>query len=93
MRKIEAISSYIHYHYDNYDGAKGSLDPELIKNQIKRNFLATITQQAIQKNGTNIEAEEILHLLREMSSGGTIGSKLITELNSTAFTSSDSGQS
>lgn len=93
MKKIEAVSSYIHYHYDNYDGAKGSLDPELIKNQIKRNFLATITQQAIQKNGTNIEAEEILHLLREMSSGGTIGSKLITELNSTAFTSSDSGQS
>lgn len=90
---MEAVSSYIHYHYDNYDGAKGSLSPDLIKEQVKRNFLATVVKQQEQKNQTNIDAQEILHLLREMSSGGVIGDKLITELNSVAFTSSDKGAS
>ena len=90
---MEAVSSYIHYHYDNYNGAKGSLSPDLVKEQVKRNFLATIVKQQEQKNQTNIDAEEILHLLREMSSGGVIGDKLVTELNSVAFTSSDKGMS
>ena len=78
---MNVVSSYIHYHYWNYNGSKGMLDPNQIREQVKNKFLQNFAIQQKEKYGTTFSSEsQIKQLLRDMSSNGVIGQKLVDEI-------------
>ena len=91
---MNAVSSYLHYHIDNYDGPQGlSLNVEEAKQKILDRFLSTfISQQKGVNSSTDlVTKEKAIDFLEQMSSSGAIGSKLVQDLSSINFVNSSFG--
>ena len=87
-------SNYIHYHFQNYTGTKGpfSYPVEQAKKRISQNFLKQYKQELGKINGGITPGyKDIIDLLDDFSSSGSIGSGLIQKLNQLNFGIDDDG--
>ena len=92
---MNAVSSYLHYHIDSYDGPQGlEVNVGQIKKRVLDNFLAKFrSQQRSVNDGDLVTKQQAISFLREMSTGGLIGDKLIQDLSNIIFTVPGSQQS
>ena len=83
-------SDYIHYVYNSYNGGTSlySSLPEA-KEKVAEHFLSNVAK-SVTTQGKTPNEKQIEHLLKEISSGGSIGGPLVEQLNNISF---DAGQS